>query len=156
LRSETVIECERLWRAVPSRWRLGELIIEHPRKGFAISEIRWSAGHNKQPDWQPGAREADIAACLFELRIGKDEHACNYMPLVAVGMHALGRRFERGADRLEDARADLESLVAWAAEDMAADRIRVPSGVWCGGMAETLIDFTRRVRVRHVRTFYLR
>jgi hypothetical protein len=159
IRSEMCIELARIWQTMPSTWRIGELSIKHPPKGFAITEARWCCGTNQFNSWNDSDTEPGIAAVLIQISAGAHTTASfQVTPVCILSLHALARRFQRGVDRrLAAVRHDLDTLVDLIPKCQDDTKMfAVPGGAWVGDLSNTLLSEApeRRVAVWHVRTFY--
>jgi hypothetical protein len=124
LRSECLAEAARHWRMeMPAFGRLRAPQIDLGPKHLKIEELRTIAATTQWKEW-PRLEEPGLS--LDGVRILADDRDidCRMSGLVNVSMHALGRRYERGGDRCDDAvMADLHVL-ALARDEMIRQLIK--------------------------------
>lgn len=100
-----------IWKALPgSGARLG--ITTSARPGhLRIAELRLLPTRMRFGSWPDDAEELAITVASVTLGMQGDAFVCDRHLIADVGLHALGRRYERGTDRVDAAvLADLERL----------------------------------------------
>jgi len=127
----------RRWRALPAFGRL-RLVAKFDFGKLQIVELRVAPAGIVAAGWSE--EEPAFAVMLRTVAIAPPEFVETTRLLAAVGLHGLARRFERGADRTDD--AVLRDLLPLACGCPAAIRaggdfaIPVPgTGAWIGAIA---------------------
>ena len=125
-RVEQLAGLARQWRAlVPEHGRL-QLTIDHRRTRLTIAETRIGAANYWQEEWD--SVEPGILLLHMRLHIAPHVFDADMVPLAAVSLHALARRYQK-AWQVGDAAifADLCSLAAASSDTGAeAGRLRLP------------------------------
>jgi hypothetical protein len=128
--------------------------VKRDRGGVMVSELRitgsrWrnTSWHVRADDWEDGVSLTVLAVSTFS---GKVDVVIR--PLAAVSLHALARRYERGAGRADaDILRDLHAIADWPD---GADRIAVGHGFWRGASVRAVDDNQRQaIDMLAVRTF---
>jgi len=141
------------WRALPSFGRL-RIKIDQEDGGVAIDEARLCPTSLLRTDWDEP--EPSIAITLFSIRIAPRTATDKVRVLAIVGLHGLGRRYERGEDRgdLSVLRDLLPIVTAWPSAIRNSGDFEIPAGcgAWRGEVASiTLAGET--MTALSVRTF---
>jgi hypothetical protein len=142
LRPEHVVEIERIWRAMPHRFRFGPTEYQPPRKRLHIRELRLISHISRAKSWAPESpSEPGLGVFLITCEVSKrGGYTFGSVPFATISLHALARRFQRGRDRSEAAvLRDINDLVkAMSTHGPWADcRFTVGSGEWRGVRATT-------------------
>ncbi len=132
LRPELMIDATRAWQTtisddftldVRTRVRKGE---------FRIAELRVCATRWRSESWLEADPQPGISLVWLSLAILHGELRYTPLPTCHLLLHALGRRFERGAGRgRADILRDLKTLGA-GLNDSPAEEIPVTGGRWVG------------------------
>src|SRR5437764_14911833 len=86
----------RRWRALPAFGRM-RLTSKFDKGRLRITEMRVEPDRISLPGWDSG--ELALAIVLRMLTIRPPAFSQRMMPLAFIGLHALARRYERGAAR---------------------------------------------------------
>jgi hypothetical protein len=90
----------RTWRyALPEFGRL-DLQIQHAKRSLSIRELRCDASDFRDDDWD--YKEPGVCVLSAELTIAPQEFSYQQKLLVGASLRALGRRFERGGQKVTD------------------------------------------------------
>lgn len=127
LRPEQQRECERIYRDVPDQFRLDGPWFTSPKNGLDIHEMRLHAMRRNLASWDaPGVKEPAIAVAVVDTKLHKrDGWSHGWDSIVSIGLHALGRRYQRDPDRsdagmIEDIQTLLDGL-----DEMGKDQERL-------------------------------
>ncbi len=137
LRPDSLADAERHWRDwMPAAGRLDrEARLDN--RSLTIEETRASAANFRADGWGAGREESGLCIVSLMLEAAPGRVRLNHEVLTYISLHALARRFERGAPGA--ALADLRALGEWcAAPGAAGAEFRVPAGDgwWVGNAAE--------------------
>jgi hypothetical protein len=151
IREETVIESIRAYRAtVPERFRVGEISGARDRRAFALRDTRLTVSWLIDHGWDEPEKERGVTIAKFVFGCRHGKLIQEWMPLVAVLPHALGRRIERGADRSHAALfVDLAGLAGADGEEVPTP---ASGGLWLGTSAAAQND-GKPCRIFNVRTW---
>jgi hypothetical protein len=137
LRPEQVRAVERIWGDMPTAFRLGDPIFERSPGGLQIDEVRLRATRRRMAHWETqDNREPAIAiAHVVVSMTRKARWHCTWTENVTFGLHAIGRRYERGDGRSDAAiLRDLDALIHLAGrEGIDVCAVQVPAGGWWKG-----------------------
>jgi len=126
------------WRALPEWGRIG-IVARDDRTAVQVIETRIAPFVVTMPDWSEP--EPSLAIVLYVVTMRLPATFTEATRLVAgIGLHALGRRFERGSDRSDG--AVLRDLTvfgrAWPAAASAGGDFEIPAlgggGRWRGAV----------------------
>lgn len=156
VRSELLAGAVRDWRLMPARFRLGDPLIEHRNTNLNIAEFRLLTGDLFFDHWKD-EHEYSIAIELCSIVINRKECSLRGETYGTIGIHALGRRYERS--RLcstDDILADVKAIVSHYDSLIQRKEFTVPcrSGFWKGEVVSA--DFQNQAPPRKVlciRTF---
>jgi hypothetical protein len=131
----------RRWRALPPYGRLRSIVRPEPGK-LQIAEMRAFPYRLTLPGWDQGEDELAVAVVLRIVVIRPPTTFIDNETIVAVaGLHALARRFERGAPRTDAAvMRDLTTCgAAWRDTVTAGGEFALPAsaGRWRGAVMAT-------------------
>jgi len=160
-RADTLAGVAYAWRnRVPAFGRLDQRITLNG-KWLSIIETRCIPQHFRQGEWEDDALEPGISVVRIGMSIAPRRELLLAMhTLCSVSLHALGRRYQRGADRSDAAiLADIHALAA-AYERLSAlpegtrFTVDVPGSRWRGTTLDIRGHYSGRMeRVPSARTF---
>jgi hypothetical protein len=132
----TLAEVAARWRALPAETRLALKLKQHGEK-LSLAEVRVIPSRMKMETWD--GTELVLGLMLSQIDCGR-ELAISRRPLGDASLHAVARRFERGADRSDAAvLSDLWALAeAFPERALVGGDFRVPAGegFWVGERVE--------------------
>lgn len=140
LRQHHAADAARAWpRAISDAFTLG-VAAQRDRWDCTISEVRVSADRYRGTGWDDDATQLCVNLLKYELTTTRERYALCVTPLATVSLHALARRFERGAGRDDAATLrDLTRLATVAATDAddgaplpTPREVPVTGGRWAG------------------------
>jgi hypothetical protein len=152
LREENIVHAGRAWsKFMPAAFRIGETRIVRTRREFVIAEDRISVSWLQAARW--GERERGVSVCRLVVAAHKGDLREDWRPVACVSLHALARRFERGADRRHAAlTSDLARLLNFEADPCG--QVTCDDGYWLGDLVDLMDETARTARqCRNVRTF---
>jgi hypothetical protein len=128
--------------------------VKRDRGGVMVSELRITGSRWRNDSWRVGADDWEDCVSLTVLAVSTYSGKVKVVirPLAAVSLHALARRYQRGAGRADaDIVHDLHVIADW--QD-CADSVAAGTGRWFGGAVPTRDDNQRQaIEVLAVRTF---
>jgi hypothetical protein len=153
LRREQIAGAERCYRAaIPSAFRIGDLLVNTRRAAFRITEIRLSATWIACDDWQDDYRELGVGVCRFDLALTDGVLSETWTPIATASLHAISRRLERGQDASHQAL--VTDLACLATPPAAANHISTADGAWAGAMVATTLRRGDKVMAFNARTWF--
>ena len=153
LRHEQVAGTGRQYdQLIPSQFRIGPVSAMRHRTTFAIQERRATSSWMQSDEWDADHRELGLTLCTFTLSVHAGRLRRCWTPFVAVSLHALARRIERGRQRSHEAL--WRDIVALADTGEEGDRVDTTGGAWWGGPIDAGAgDEGRTIRLRSIRTW---
>lgn len=147
LRADQIVDAEREWRRrMPGEFRIGDVVVQRSRDSFSISEVRLVAHKIRLPSWEEDEPGVALYRCGWRLVAGRLMPSAVWVT-TCIGLHAMGRRFERSECRTDD--AVVADLALLAGPDV--DALRVSGWVAETVIAENVVG--DRYRLRSVRTW---
>jgi hypothetical protein len=110
LKTRDIVRVANRWRRLPHSWRLLPLEYDLNALGLRIRETRVIPSRLTMVDWQGGG-ELALSVVELQVTIVVPHIIVHEKPIALVGLHGLGRRFERSKVAV-DVRDDLRLLVA--------------------------------------------
>ncbi|MGA3404012.1 MAG: hypothetical protein ABSC95_32795 [Acetobacteraceae bacterium] len=154
LRDEQLIDTTRAWQSTISDDFTLDLWTRVRKGEFRIAELRVCASRWRTESWSHPDPQPGVSLVWLSLGVKNGALHCTPWPVSHLLLHALGRRFERGAGRERaDIVRDLKTLAA-ALDDGGAEEIPVLDGRWVGDrVAARDAAVGRDLTVFHCRTF---
>jgi hypothetical protein len=150
---------ERQWRqTLPDEGRIG-LAIERNKRELTIAEVRLSPSRYEDVRWsQPFLQHSlGLMLCTFRLTTPA-AFEIRRQAIAIIGIHAIGRRYQRGFDNTDRAiQTDISELAVNGPQLLGADSpaFSIPclSGIWVGAIEPVSVSGSSDQRLLNVRSF---
>jgi hypothetical protein len=153
-RPDHLIDATRAWQSTISDAFTLDVRTRVTKGEFRIAELRICASRWRTESWNHPDPQPGVSLVWLSLAVKNGELRCTPWPAAHLLLHALARRFERGAGRERaDIVRDLKTL-GTALDGGGADEIPVVDGRWVGDRVAVHDAASQRaLTVFHCRTF---
>jgi hypothetical protein len=154
-RPEHLSHLERQWRTtIPALGRLG--FATERRKGrLVVADVRLFASSFRRLSWRDDAYEDALSLFISSGRFGPDQVSIKHLPIAAISLHAIARRYQRSFDSSDEAVfRDLSEIALHVGDLLGLAIFRQPAGDggWHGSTVQSSYNNCEQ-RILSVRTF---